>query len=54
MKYLLLLILKNSVIQRRHSVTNGITQASGDTSNVGKLGTAYRKADEGELGNRNM
>jgi hypothetical protein len=54
MKFLLLIILYNSVIECKHNGTNVVSQPSGNTSNVGKLCMAYREADEGQLENRNF
>jgi hypothetical protein len=54
MKFIPLLILWNFVIECRHSDKNVVPQPSGNTNNVGKLCSAYRKADEGELGGRNF
>jgi hypothetical protein len=54
MKFPPSLILCNFVIECRHNSTNVVSQLSSNTSNVGKLCSAYKQADEGELGNTNF
>jgi hypothetical protein len=54
MKCIPLLILWTFVTECRHNGTNVVSQPSGNTSNVGKLCSAYKDADEGQLGGRNF
>jgi hypothetical protein len=54
MKFIPLLILWNFVKECRLDGKNVVSQPSGNTSKVGKLCSAYREADEGELGGRNF
>jgi hypothetical protein len=53
MKFLPPLTLWNFFTECRHNGTIVVSQPSGNTSNVGKLCTAYREAGEEELICRN-
>jgi hypothetical protein len=52
--FLLVLIFYNFVVDCRKNGTNMFCIASGNSSSVGKLHMAFREANEGEPGSRNI